>query len=253
MDPMSAGATAAVPIFAGMITAQILSHFDLIITNPNGSKTWKCKGCGKDIVSSGDQKLKYHVGQVQNGGVATCPNPHPEMSLIYRKEIETTVNAKRASDTGAGGAGTSPSERGQPGIACASDDKPPLKRGSADMTPEALPSAAKITAASLPLTKVPGGGNTKLAVLKEQAMNSASLAASNASLALVAQSTLKMEAGQRLVDALAADISELTSEIKDLPAGDPSLPAMQKELADLKDRRGAAKKQRLDYCKNLAS
>lgn len=136
------------------------------------------------------------------------------------------------------------------------DDKPlpPIKRVAADMSPEALTSASKLAASSLPLTKVPGGGSDpKLAVLKEQAVNSASLAASNASLAVVAQSKLKLEADQRLVDSLAEDISELTSEIKDLPSGDPSLPAMEKELADLKAQRVAAKKQRIDGCKGLSS
>lgn len=128
MDPMAAGAAALALIFAGMITTQILTHFDLLVTNTNGTKKYKCKVCGKEIVCQGDQKLKFHVGRVANGGVAPCSNPHPEMLLIFKKEIETTVNAKRALDagtTGAGGAGSgaaaagaSPPKRGQPSIAC---------------------------------------------------------------------------------------------------------------------------------------
>ena len=143
------------------------------------------------------------------------------------------------------------------GIYKISEDKPIplLAKGSADFSPEALKSATanvKDPPSSSMMKNLGGGGDPKLHAMLHQVKNSASLAASNAGMAAAAQTRVAMEAGQRLVDALEDDITELTKEIEEHSEDDAALSEMQMELADLKDQRRKAKKQRRDFAAAVA-
>jgi hypothetical protein len=82
-------------IFGAMVVSSIVTHFVSISTKSNGTKTWQCLSCKKSMTVMGEAKLKYHVAQVEGGGVSVCRNPHPAMRDRFRKELS---DKKRAAE-----------------------------------------------------------------------------------------------------------------------------------------------------------